>query len=97
MACARPIVATQAGGIPEIVADGVNGLLVPPRDAPALAQAIVGVLKDPDLRDRLGRAGFERVRARFTVDRMVAETASVYARVVGKGHVVDTASPPAGD
>src|SRR6185503_2266450 len=46
MACARPIVATEAGGIPEIVEDGVNGLLVPPRDAPALAAAIVRALKD---------------------------------------------------
>jgi glycosyltransferase involved in cell wall biosynthesis len=82
MACARPIVATQAGGIPEIVTDGVNGLLAPPRDAPALAQAIVRALKDPDLRQRLGKAGFDRVRARFTVERMVAETASVYQRLV---------------
>ena len=97
MACARPIVATEAGGIPEIVADGVNGLLVPARDASALAQAIVRALKDPDLRHRMGQAGFDRVRAGFTVERMVAETASVYARVVGKGHAVDTASPPASD
>jgi glycosyltransferase involved in cell wall biosynthesis len=82
MACARPIVATQAGGIPEIVTDGVNGLLAPPRDAPALAQAIVRALKDPDLRHRMGKAGFDRVRARFTVERMVAETASVYQRLV---------------
>jgi glycosyltransferase involved in cell wall biosynthesis len=95
MACRRPIVATRAGGIPEIVDDGVNGLLVPPRDAHALAQAIVQALKDADLRRRLGEAGFDRVNARFTVDRMVAETAAVYARVAGTGHVVDTASPPA--
>jgi glycosyltransferase involved in cell wall biosynthesis len=95
MACRRPIVATRAGGIPELVDDGVNGLLVPPRDAHALAQAIVQALKDADLRRRLGEAGFDRVNARFTVDRMVAETAAVYARVAGTGHVVDTASPPA--
>jgi L-malate glycosyltransferase len=95
MACRRPIVATRAGGIPEIVDDGVNGLLVPPRDAHALAQAIVQALKDADLRRRLGEAGFDRVNARFTVDRMVAETAAVYARVAGTGHVADTASPPA--
>jgi len=81
MACARPIVATRAGGIPEIVEDGVNGLLVPPRDAHALARAIVDALADEGLRQRLGAAGFERVRERFTVDRMVAETASVYQRI----------------
>ena len=96
MACARPIVATRAGGIPEIVEDEVNGLLVSPRDHAALAQAIVRVLKDEPLRRTLGAAGFARVQARFTVERMVDETAGVYARVAGIPHVVDTAYPPAG-
>ena len=78
MACARPIVATRAGGIPEIVEDGVTGLLVPSRDQHALADAIVRALKDEPLRQRLASAGYARVRERFTVDRMVAETAAVY-------------------
>src|SRR5213593_4643806 len=95
MACSRAIVATRAGGIPEIVEDGVNGRLVATRDHTAMAAAIVRALKDADLRRRLGEAGFDRVNARFTVDRMVAETAAVYARVAGTGHAVDTASPPA--
>jgi L-malate glycosyltransferase len=82
MACGRAIVATHAGGIPEIVEDGVNGLLVPPRDARALAEAIGRELKDPDLREQLGKAGFDRVCARFTVERMVEQTASVYQRLV---------------
>src|SRR5207248_9571319 len=82
MACARPIVATRTGGIPEIVEDDVNGLLVPPRDAPALARAIVRALKDAPLRQRLGDAGFARVRERFTVERMVVETAAVYERLI---------------
>jgi glycosyltransferase involved in cell wall biosynthesis len=82
MACARPIVATEAGGIPEIVEDGVNGLLVPPRDAPALAAAIVRALRDQTLRERMGKAGFERVNERFTVDRMVEQTGAVYHRLV---------------
>jgi glycosyltransferase involved in cell wall biosynthesis len=84
MACARPIVATTAGGIPEIVEDGVNGLLVPPRDHAALADAIVRVLKDPARRQQMGDAGFARVSDRFTVDRMVEQTAEVYARVGGE-------------
>jgi len=96
MACARPIVATRAGGIPEIVEDEVNGLLVPPRDHTALAQAIVRALKDEGLRRRMGDAGLARVRERFTVERMVEETAAVYARVAGRPHAVDTAYPPAG-
>ena len=94
MACGRPIVATETGGIPEIVEDGVNGRLVPPRDARALARAIVDALKDEPLRNRMGAAGLARVNERFTVERMVAETVSVYARVARTGHAVDTESPP---
>ena len=94
MACARPIVATRAGGIPEIVEDGVNGLLVPARDHHALAEAIVRALKDADLRDRMGEAGFARVSERFTDERMVSETAGVYARVAGRPHVAGIESPP---
>jgi len=80
MACSRPIVATRVGGIPEVVEDGLTGLLMPPEDPFALAQAILRVLRDADLRRRLGEAGFARVRERFGVERMVAETAAVYAR-----------------
>ena len=81
MACARPIVATRAGGIPEIVEDEVNGLLVPPRDSRALAQAIVRTLQDAGLRRRMGDAGLARVHDRFTVERMVQGTAEVYAKL----------------
>ncbi len=95
MACSRPIVATRAGGIPELVEDGVNGLLAPPRDAPALAQAMVRALSDAALRARLGAAGFARVRERFTLERMVAETAAVYARVAGRRPAADNADPAA--
>ncbi len=82
MACSRPIVATRAGGIPEIVEDGINGLLVPPRDARALADAILRALGDDDMRARIGAAGYARVTERFTVERMVAGTAAVYQRIV---------------
>ncbi len=95
MACARPIVATRAGGIPEIVEDGMNGRLVPPRDHAAMAQAIVALLRDEGERRRMGEAGLARVRTRFTVERMVEETAAVYARAAGTPRVTDTARPPA--
>jgi glycosyltransferase involved in cell wall biosynthesis len=78
MACSRPVVATRAGGIPEAVVDGTTGLLVPPRDEAALADALIRVLKDEALRQRLGQAGRERVRAAFGVDGLVAGTARVY-------------------
>ena len=84
MAAARPIVATTAGGIPEVVVDGVTGLLVPPRDARALATAIVTLLQDPAARERLGRAGLVRVWERFSADRMVRETLAVYERIVSR-------------
>src|SRR5476649_923870 len=95
MACARPIVATSAGGIPEIVEDGVNGLLVPPRDHHAMAEAIVRALKDAGLRRRMGDAGLARVRERFTVERMVAGTAAVYARVAASPRAAGSEGPPA--
>jgi L-malate glycosyltransferase len=96
MACSRPIVATRTGGIPEVVEDGVTGTLVPPRDHPAMAQAILRLLKDAETRRQMGEAGLARVSARFTVERMVAETAAVYARVAGTPHAADIARQPAG-
>ena len=95
MACGKAVVATEAGGIPEVVDDQVTGMLVPPRDHRAMAAAIVRALKDEGVRQRMGGAGLARVRARFTVERMVAETAAVYARVAGRPHVTDTVSPSA--
>jgi len=95
MACSRPIVATRAGGIPEVVDDGVTGLLVPPRDHKAMADAIVALLEDRRKRTTLGEAGFARVNARFTVEKMIAGTADVYARVAGRPHAEDTARQPA--
>jgi glycosyltransferase involved in cell wall biosynthesis len=94
MACARPIVATRAGGIPEIIEDGFNGLLVPPRDHTEMAHVIVRMLKDAGLRRQLGEAGFARVRERFTVERMVAQTSEVYARVAGRLRAADTGRLP---
>lgn len=96
MACGKAIVATTAGGIPEVVEDGVTGLLVPPRDDHAMAQAIVRLLGNDDLRARMGKAGFARLAERFTVERMVAGTADVYARVVGRPRAADIANPPGG-
>jgi glycosyltransferase involved in cell wall biosynthesis len=82
MACAKPIVATTAGGIPEVVEDGVTGLLVAPKDHEALAAAIVTLLKDAALRRTYGAAGLERVRARYSAERMVRDTLKVYERLV---------------
>jgi glycosyltransferase involved in cell wall biosynthesis len=82
MACARPVVATSAGGIPEIVTDGETGFLVPPRDQGAMAGAILRLLSDPELRRRMGSAGLARIREKFTADVMVRRTLEVYERLV---------------
>jgi glycosyltransferase involved in cell wall biosynthesis len=78
MACGRPVVATRAGGIPEAVADGVTGLIVPPQDDGELARAITKLLKDPARRSAFGEAGRRRVAEAFSVERLVEGTASVY-------------------
>jgi glycosyltransferase involved in cell wall biosynthesis len=78
MACGVPVVATRAGGIPEAIDDGVTGVLVPLHDDDALAEALVKLLRDPALRQRLGAAGRARVADEFSVDRMVARTLDVY-------------------
>ena len=86
MACGKPIVATTAGGIPEVVVDGETGFLVPPRDHEAMATAIVKLLKDDGLRARMGAAGLNRARKKFSAERMVQETLRVYKRVAMHPH-----------
>lgn len=78
MAFGLPVVASRTGGLPEVVEDGVTGMLVPPGDSEALDEAIVHLLRDPALRRRLGQAGRERVLAEFTVDRVLPKTLSFY-------------------
>jgi glycosyltransferase involved in cell wall biosynthesis len=86
MACGKPIAATNTGGIPEVVEHGGTGLLVPPRDAEKLAEAIVVLLKDAAKRARFGAAAFNRVKERFSAERMVQDTLSVYQRVARRPH-----------
>jgi len=81
MAAGVPVVATRVGGTPEAVEDGVTGLLVPPRDPGALARAMCALLENRDLAERIGRAGRERIAARFSLERMVAETERLYERL----------------
>jgi glycosyltransferase involved in cell wall biosynthesis len=68
MALARPIVASAVGGIPEMLVDGESGVLVPPDDASALADAVVGLLRDEPRRLALGAAALARLGTQFTLD-----------------------------
>ncbi len=85
MALSRPVVASNVGGIPEMISDGVTGLLVPPHDAVALAAAIVRLLRDHPLADTLGRAGHDLVHERFCVQLMARAVESIYDEAVLAG------------
>jgi glycosyltransferase involved in cell wall biosynthesis len=84
MSLGTPVVATRIGGIPEVVSDGETGLLVPPRDATLLADAICRVLDNQTWAKALGRAGKARA-ALFSVERMVRGYERVYERVAPRG------------
>ena len=83
MGCEAPVVATDAGGLPEVIENGVTGFVVPKGDAAALADAIDRLLADGVLRMRMGKAGRARALARFDWDLSVKQFASVYARALG--------------
>ena len=80
-----PVVATRVGGVPEVVADGVTGLLVPPDDAPALAAALTRLLADAGLRRRLGPAGRAKMHAEFTFAGQAAAYVELLGRVTRRG------------
>jgi glycosyltransferase involved in cell wall biosynthesis len=71
-------VASRVGGIPEVIEDGVSGLLVPPRDPEALAGAIIRLLKDHPYADMIGRAGHDVVHERFCIGLMVRAVETIY-------------------
>lgn len=81
MALSKAIVASDTGGIPEVVSHGETGLLVAPRDARELASAIVTLLKDPERREKMARAGLERVGRLFSAEQMVEKTLGVYGNL----------------
>jgi glycosyltransferase involved in cell wall biosynthesis len=78
MAAGLPVVSTRNGGLPEVIEDGVTGLLVEPADADGLTVAIARLLDDPELRRRYGDAGRQRAAERFGWDRITAQTLELY-------------------
>jgi glycosyltransferase involved in cell wall biosynthesis len=84
MGCETAVVASDAGGLPEVVQHGVTGLVVPRGDTTALAEAIGSLLADPDRRLAMGRAGRERALRLFDWDRTAAQFERIYAEVRAK-------------
>jgi glycosyltransferase involved in cell wall biosynthesis len=82
LAVGTPVVATTVGGSPELIADGRTGRLVPPADAPALAEAILSLLRDPAAAAAMAAAGGDLVRARYTLDAAMARTVAVYEELL---------------
>ena len=78
----RPIVTTDAPGCREIVRDGENGLLVPVRDADALALALQRLIESPELRRRMGERGRDIVEREFTQEKVIGETLALYEELL---------------
>jgi len=84
MAMEKPVVASRIGGIPDMVQDGHTGLLVPPGDSLALAEAIEHLLGDGELARRMGAAGRARLQTVFSSEREIQELQEVYEHVLGQ-------------
>jgi len=82
MAAGKPVIATKLGGVPEIVLDGLTGLLVPMGNAPAMASAICALLADKDRRLPMGQLGWARVLDHFTTKHVARKVEQAYATVL---------------
>ena len=83
MACRRPMIVSNCGGMPEVITDGVNGFVVKARDYRALADRCISLFQDPSLRGSLGQTGREIVERKFTKSIMTENTLNVYRQLVG--------------
>lgn len=81
MTAGKPIIATQVGGVPELVEEGVTGLLVPPRDPDALAAAILRLAREPKLIEQMGQAGRRRALERFDIHRTAGAYEELYLKL----------------
>lgn len=84
-ACAKPVVATRVGGVPEIVEDGVNGFLVPPANPRLLAEAIINCLSSKGLGRSFGEAGYQKVKSGFTFESQTQKLERIYKEILTAG------------
>jgi N-acetyl-alpha-D-glucosaminyl L-malate synthase BshA len=85
MACEVPVVASDVGGLPEVIEHGVSGFLHPTDDLDGMAESAVALLSDPVLHERVRLAAVRRVRETFSAERVVPIYEEAYARVIGTG------------
>jgi glycosyltransferase involved in cell wall biosynthesis len=95
MASGLPVIASSVGGLLELVRPGRNGLLIPHSDPAALAQAIVTLLDDVRLRQRMGAAARQDVFSRYSFDRMVGSIDALYLTELHRRRAVPPAAPTA--
>ena len=84
LAGGRPVVATDVGGVPDVVRDGVDGFLVEPGDVDALADRLAELAADPELRRRMGEAGSASVRERYSVERLLDDVDRLYRSLLAR-------------
>jgi glycosyltransferase involved in cell wall biosynthesis len=83
-ACGKPVVVSNVGGLPEVVEDGVTGIIVPPRNAEATANAIERLVLNKELRLQMGKAGRERVKRLYNWDDNVKQMINIYKEILEK-------------
>jgi glycosyltransferase involved in cell wall biosynthesis len=81
-AASKPVVASDIGGVPEVVEEGISGYLVPPGRAEPLARAILKMLGDPAKMQSMGAAGYERVRREFTFEAQTEKLEAIYRQMI---------------
>lgn len=82
LAMERPVVASAVGGVPEVVRDGVTGLLVPPQNPALLSEKIAFILNNPSLGVRMGQAGRRVIQERYSMESMLTQTENLYRRLL---------------
>jgi glycosyltransferase involved in cell wall biosynthesis len=88
MAAGCPVVATNVGGLPDLIREGETGYLVPPGDAPAAATALLRVLRQPEIARRMGETARKSVRERFSSQRLITDMERLYLELLGRKRVL---------
>jgi glycosyltransferase involved in cell wall biosynthesis len=92
MATGLPVVATDVGAVGDVICDGVNGLLIPPRDIDRLGKALRQLLLDAPLRERMGRAGWHIAKDRFSAERAADQLVTLASHACGRNASLEPAS-----